>query len=48
MKKFLIILAVVFVFAIGAISLTGCGSKDGNKGGQTDNFDDLCISTIVE
>ena len=48
MKKFLLILAVVFVFTIGVIPLTGCGSKDGPKGGRTEDFDDLHISAIIE
>lgn len=48
MKKFLLILAVVFVFSIGAISLTGCGSKDAPKGGQSDDFNDLHISAILK
>ena len=46
MKKFFIILAVVLMFTISTISLAGCGKKYGD--GKTDNFDDLCISTIVE
>ena len=48
MKKFFIILAVVLMFTISTISLTGCGKKGEPTGGKSDDFDSLHISAIVE